>query len=153
MGARELGFLGRRESGFQGTARGFHRNTFGSGGDSRGTRGDSIPASSEFRAGPSGTQAALPSDSISGQVRAISGRDASEVWMKLVPRKDRGRREDRVRAAPAVSCATCTKKRTRAYRFSGNTPAFPAQWFYGLLRALLGERAFLPPSPLRSVCF
>jgi hypothetical protein len=30
--------------------------------------------------------------------------------------------------------------RTRAYRFSGNTPAFPAQWFYGLLRALLGDR-------------
>ncbi len=28
----------------------------------------------------------------------------------------------------------------------GNTPAFPAQWFYGLLRPLLGERAFLPPS-------
>ncbi len=24
------------------------------------------------------------------------------------------------------------KKRTRAYRFSGNTPAFPAQWCYGL---------------------
>jgi len=22
--------------------------------------------------------------------------------------------------------------RTRAYRFSGNTPAFPAQWLYGL---------------------
>ena len=35
------------------------------------------------------------------------------------------------------------KKRTRAYRFSGNTPAFPAQWFYGLLRALLGEPGFL----------
>ena len=56
------------------------------------------------------------------------------------PLKLRGRREDRVRAAPAVSCANCTKKRTRAYRFSGNTPAFPAQWFYGLLRALLGDR-------------
>ena len=40
-------------------------------------------------------------------------------------------------------------KRTRAYRFSGNTPAFPAQWFYGLLRALLGDRAFLPPSLLK----
>jgi len=25
---------------------------------------------------------------------------------------------------------------------SGNTPAFPAQWLYGLLRALLGERLF-----------
>src|SRR6266545_868124 len=31
---------------------------------------------------------------------------------------------------------------TRAYRFSGNTPAFPAQWLYGLLRALPGERLF-----------
>ena len=39
------------------------------------------------------------------------------------------------------------KKRTRAYRFSGGNPAFPAQWFYGLLRALPGDRAFLPPSP------
>src|SRR6201996_4140623 len=26
-------------------------------------------------------------------------------------------------------------------------PAFPARWFYGLLRALPGDRAFLPPSP------
>jgi hypothetical protein len=43
------------------------------------------------------------------------------------------------------------KKRTRAYRFSGNTPAFPAQWFYDLLRALPGDRAFLPPSPPRSL--
>jgi hypothetical protein len=41
-----------------------------------------------------------------------------------------GRREDRVRAAPAVSCANRRiKKRTRAYRFSGGNPAFPARWF------------------------
>ena len=33
-----------------------------------------------------------------------------------------------------------TTKRTRAYRFSGNTPAFPAQWSYGLYRALPGDR-------------
>ena len=53
---------------------------------------------------------------------------------------NRGRREDRVRAAPAVSCALMHKEmRTRAYRFSGNTPAFPAQWLYGLYRALPGE--------------
>jgi hypothetical protein len=31
------------------------------------------------------------------------------------------------------------KKRTRAYRFSGSSPAFPAQWLYGLFRALPGE--------------
>src|SRR5665213_3003516 len=32
------------------------------------------------------------------------------------------------------------------HRFTGTSPAFPAQWFYGFLRALLGDRAFLPPS-------
>jgi hypothetical protein len=26
-------------------------------------------------------------------------------------------------------------------------PTFPTQWFYGLWRALPGDRAFLPPSP------
>src|SRR5438477_7831637 len=34
---------------------------------------------------------------------------------------------------------------------SGNTPTSPAQWLYGLLRALPGERACLPPSSLRSL--
>src|SRR5207249_11848618 len=48
-------------------------------------------------------------------------------------------------------CQTHSNRRTRAYRFSRNSPAFPAQWFYGLLRALPGERAFLPPSSLRSL--
>ena len=32
------------------------------------------------------------------------------------------------------------EKRTRAYRFSGGSPAFPARWCYGLLRALPGDR-------------
>src|SRR3954470_1892517 len=41
------------------------------------------------------------------------------------------------------------KKRTRAYRFSGGNPTFPAQWFYGLLRALPGDQACLTPSSAR----
>ena len=36
------------------------------------------------------------------------------------------------------------------HRFAGNIPAFPAQWFYGFLRALPGDRACLSPSPARS---
>src|ERR1700761_9029703 len=32
------------------------------------------------------------------------------------------------------------------HRWSGFTPAFPAQWFYGFLRALPGDQAFLTPS-------
>jgi hypothetical protein len=33
---------------------------------------------------------------------------------------------------PRSRVQECAKKRTRAYRFSGGSPAFPAQWFYGL---------------------
>ncbi|MEH2507313.1 transposase [Bradyrhizobium sp. AZCC 1578] len=32
------------------------------------------------------------------------------------------------------------EKRTRAYRYSGSIPAFPAQWLYGLLRALVSAK-------------
>ena len=56
-----------------------------------------------------------------------------EFCWKPCPLKNRGRSEDRVRAAPAVSRAMCIKECcTRAYRFSGEHPAFPAQWPYGL---------------------
>jgi hypothetical protein len=44
------------------------------------------------------------------------------------------------RCTRGLVCKLCIKMRTRAYRFSENTPAFPAQWLYGLLRALPGER-------------
>jgi hypothetical protein len=71
---------------------------------------------------------------------AISRHDFARGLQQRRPPK-RGSRECRVRAAPAVSRAKGNKeKRTRAYRFSGSNPAFPAQWFYGLYRALLGER-------------
>ena len=45
---------------------------------------------------------------------------------------ERGRRESRVHAAPAVPCAMGREWRTRAYKCSGGTPAFPARWLYGL---------------------
>src|SRR6267142_366989 len=69
-----------------------------------------------------------------------------EVCLNFASSEIRGRRECRVHAAPAVSRAKLQKKRTRAYRFSGGNPAFPAQWFYGLLRALPGDQACLTPS-------
>src|SRR5437870_3704180 len=33
------------------------------------------------------------------------------------------------------------------YRYSRDIPTFPAQWLYGFLRALPGERRFLSPLP------
>ena len=62
---------------------------------------------------------------------AISRHDLPEAWRRFSP-EERGSRECRMHAAPAVSCAMGRRKRTRAYRFSGGTPAFPAQWLYGL---------------------
>jgi hypothetical protein len=61
-------------------------------------------------------------------------RDLAARFARVLPEMSRpcyrGRWEDRVRAAPAVSRAKCAKqKRTRAYRFSGNTPAFPRNGF------------------------
>jgi hypothetical protein len=49
--------------------------------------------------------------------------------------------------APAASCAEVKSTRVSHHRLHRPTPAFPAQWLYGLLRALPGDRAFLSPSP------
>ena len=43
------------------------------------------------------------------------------VCQSSVPQKDRGRREDRVHAAPAVSCARCTKR--NAHEHTGSAEA------------------------------
>src|SRR5712672_110659 len=45
-----------------------------------------------------------------GHELAISRRTAPGVLQIVSPSEKRGRREDRVRAAPAVSCAMCTRK-------------------------------------------
>src|SRR6266404_3783005 len=44
-----------------------------------------------------------------------------------------------------------TSIRAQSPRSHRNDPAFPAQWFYGLLRALPGDQACLTPSPARLI--
>jgi hypothetical protein len=46
------------------------------------------------------------------------------------------------RCTRGLVCKMHKEMRTRAYRFSGGSPAFPAQWLYGLCRALLGDEFF-----------
>ena len=48
-------------------------------------------------------------------------------------------------ARSRVWCVENTRVSHR--RYTRKHPAFPARWFYGLYRALPGDRAFLPPSP------
>src|ERR1700716_900458 len=54
-------------------------------------------------------------------------------------KKKRAQGKPDARCTRGLACKMHKQKRTRAYRFSGGNPAFPAQWFYGLFRALPGE--------------
>jgi hypothetical protein len=63
--------------------------------------------------------------------------------------KQGGRRECRV--LDRTRSLVCEKQKHTSVVTTGrpNIPAFPARWFYGFLRALPGDRAFLPPSSAR----
>jgi hypothetical protein len=52
--------------------------------------------------------------------------------MFRVPRNNEGAGKTGCALHPRSRVQDCAKKRTRAYRFSGSIPAFPAQWLYGL---------------------
>jgi hypothetical protein len=60
------------------------------------------------------------------------------------PLESRGRRESRVPMTPAVVRTRCTRRTAGVPEH----PAFPAQWFYGLCRALPGAEFLWPPSPM-----
>jgi hypothetical protein len=67
--------------------------------------------------------------------------------INLPPSPVRGRGERRAPLAPAASCALCIgRKHTSNNEYLGITRRSRTQWFYGLLRALPGDRALLPPS-------
>jgi hypothetical protein len=59
---------------------------------------------------------------------------------KHSPRNERAQGRPGARCTRGLMCKMHKAKRTRAYRFSGGSPAFPAQWFYGLFHALPGDR-------------
>src|ERR1700724_868754 len=48
---------------------------------------------------------------------------------KIVPRETREQGIPGARCTRGLVCKSAEQKRTRAYRFSGGNPAFPAQWF------------------------
>ena len=77
----------------------------------------------------------------------FSRHEMPESCFSFAPLHQRGRRECRMHAAPAVSCASCTKE--NAHEHTGSAEAIrhsPAQWLYGLYRALPGDEFVLSPS-------
>jgi hypothetical protein len=83
-------------------------------------------------------------------VRILAARCARALRRLPPSITTRGRRESRVRAAPAVSCANMHKNTHTSIQVQRRHPGLPCAMVYGLLRALPGDRAFLPPSPARS---
>jgi len=64
----------------------------------------------------------------------------------------RPHREERAQGRPGAGWhpGSARGKRTRGdHRWCRDIPAFPAQWFYGLWRALPGERCTIAPVALR----
>jgi hypothetical protein len=74
------------------------------------------------------------------QLRDLAARTARGLPETSRPLCQRAQGRPGARCTRGLACNVHRRTRTRAYRFSGNTPAFPAQWLYGLLRALPGER-------------
>ena len=61
---------------------------------------------------------------------AARGARAMPGTVPLGNKREQGR--PGARCTRGLACKKVAKKRTRAYRFSGGSPAFPAQWFYDL---------------------
>jgi hypothetical protein len=70
--------------------------------------------------------------------RILAARCARAL-LRFSPSNKRAQGKPDARCTRGLACDCYWQKRTRAYRFSGGNPAFPAQWFYGLFRDLPGE--------------
>src|SRR5258708_1745911 len=64
----------------------------------------------------------------------------ARVLIRFTLENKRAQGKPGARCTRGLVCKMHKEMRTRAYRFSGGIPAFPARWCYGFLRALLGDR-------------
>src|SRR2546421_11620850 len=81
----------------------------------------------------------------------ISRRFAPEVCIFVCPRRNRGRREDRVLAAPAVSRAICANKTAHEHTGQLEHSGLPCAMALRLTSCSPRRTALLPPSPMRSL--
>src|SRR5450432_515704 len=76
---------------------------------------------------------------------SFSRRDAPEACIYFPPKEGVGNAGCPLHPRPRVHLVVV--ERTRVYEYTGIARHPRTQWFYGLCRALPGDRAFLPPSP------
>src|SRR6202166_5463380 len=93
---------------------------------------------------PRHAQGRVEGGEITAHDSAFSRRDPPEVFPKtFTPSKSEGAGNAGCALHPRSRVQNGKRKRTRAYRISGGDPTFPAQWLYGLYRALPGESGFV----------
>jgi hypothetical protein len=68
-----------------------------------------------------------------------------EVCLSCPPGNRRAQGMPGARCTRSLACES-EKHASKSPQVHRTGPAFPARWFYGLFRALPGERALLPPS-------
>ena len=81
--------------------------------------------------------------------RVLAAPIASELYEDKPSLKREGAGKTGHRLVPMVRVQKISTRQN--HRCSRKYPAFPARWLERLLRALPGDRAFLPPSPARRV--
>jgi hypothetical protein len=69
------------------------------------------------------------------RIHVLATRIARALHKTLSLEKKREQGMPGARCTRGLVCKLHKEMRTRAYRFSGGNPAFPAQWLYGLCRA------------------
>src|SRR5437899_570929 len=84
-------------------------------------------------------------------VRVLAARFRPSCSNSLAPLGIEGAGNAGCALHPRSRVPNCAKMAHTSIQGSGNTPTSPAQWLYGLLRALPGGAGLLSPSPLRSV--
>ena len=141
MGAGKLGFPGRLGHEVRFSARGFHRNTFGSGGDSRGT-GGLDPGWQRVSPRSLGKASGSP---IRFHIRASAHDLAARCARGLqepCPSQTEGAGKAGCALHPRSRVQLCIKNAHTSIQVQRRASGLPCAVVYGLLRALPGERLF-----------
>ncbi len=106
-------------------------------------------SSAELSSGGRSADTLADDDRREAHLRDLAARCARSFAVRSALERTEGAGKTGCALHPRSRVQNSAKKRTRAYRFSGNTPAFPAQWFDGLWRALPGDQdLFVTVDPL-----
>src|SRR5258706_7489396 len=91
----------------------------------------------------------MTSHQLQMRLRDLAARCARGLHESFGPINQRAQGKPGGQCTRGLACEISKAHERSHHRFTGVDSAFPAQWFYGLLRDLPGDQALLSPSPAR----